>query len=141
MADLPDDILDALGAIPLLRGIDRRDVSASRLAGLSNASFLLDTPRGRFVLRVPKRDPGDFVDRAREIEAARIAARLGIGAELVDADPATGRLLTRWIAGARPLSARAIRRTPDLLGRIGRTFARLHGSGWAFPAGSTLLRS
>ena len=77
MADLPDDILDALGAIPLLRGIDRRDVSASRLAGLSNASFLLDTPRGRFVLRVPKRDPGDFVDRAREIE--RPGSRRGSG--------------------------------------------------------------
>ena len=64
MAD-PDDVLKR---IPVLRS-DRAQVT--RLGGLSNTSYRVDGPSGRFVLRLPAADPGPFVDRANEIAAAR----------------------------------------------------------------------
>ncbi|MET0745646.1 MAG: choline kinase family protein [Microvirga sp.] len=122
----PEDVLDR---IPVLRS-ERRSVT--RLGGLSNTSYRVETPSGRYVLRVPEPGPGPFVDRANEIAATRIAAGLGIGAPLVHAAP-DGVMVTRWIDGAHPMSAAAYATSPDAVERLGRSLARLHMSPDRFP--------
>ena len=104
----------------------------TRLCGLTNTSYRVDTPSGRFVLRLPSPDPGPFVDRAHEIAATRIAADLGVGAPLVHAEP-DGVMVTRLDR------RRAADERRGLCGhaRCGpaprSTIARLHGSADRFP--------
>jgi thiamine kinase-like enzyme len=115
----------AIAGIPLLAGLGVDEIGITRLGGLSNTNLRLDTPRGAFVLRLPSPDPAGFVDRKLEIEATRQAAALGLGAELLHADPDTGVLLTRWIA-AMPLSAERFRADPAAIDRAGIALATLH---------------
>ena len=116
LAALADDV-------PEIRGIMGR-ISPVRLGGLSNRNYRLDTPHGAFVLRVPRPDPGPFVNRTQEIEATRLTGALGISPDLLYSD-ATGLMLLRW-SEARPLSAERLGREPAALARIGQVLARLH---------------
>ena len=116
LAALADDV-------PEIRGIMGR-ISPVRLGGLSNRNYRLDTPHGAFVLRVPRPDPGPFVNRTQEIEATRLASALGISPDLLHSD-ATGLMLLRW-SEARPMSAERLGREPAALARIGQVLAKLH---------------
>jgi thiamine kinase-like enzyme len=112
--------------IPLLRELEFR---ATRLGGLSNMNYRLDTQRGSFVLRVPHPDPGPFVNRSHEMEAAEIAARLGIGPELVYGD-GSGVLLTRWIDAAEVMGPAAYRADASAIARVAHAVSTLHRSGY-----------
>lgn len=129
---LPSEIGAILSAIPCLDGLGEDDLTVSRLGASSNLNFRVETPRGRFVLRLPRHDIGGFIDRAHEIAATRAAEEIGIGAEVVHSDAETGILLTNWAEGARAASSEAFRRDPTLIGRAGRLLADLHRSGLAF---------
>jgi thiamine kinase-like enzyme len=97
-----------------------------RVKALSNSTYRIDTKVGSFVLRVPPRRAMPFVDHATEIEAAMLASELGIGPELVHAEP-NGIILTRW-SDALPLSVERIRSEPRIIPRVGATLRRLHRS-------------
>lgn len=93
------------------------------LAGTRNRSFRVARAGGDVVVRLPA--PGEaHVDRAVELANARTAAALGLGPEVIDADAATGVLVTRAVAG-RALG-------PDGAGRLGAALARLHGATTGF---------
>jgi thiamine kinase-like enzyme len=106
----------------------RDEPVATRLGGLSNWNYRINTERGSFVLRVPNPDPGPFVNRTQEIEAAKLASELGIGSELVYAEP-HGIMLTRWI-DAPPMSAERLRSDPGSIRRLGEVLGRLHRSSY-----------
>jgi thiamine kinase-like enzyme len=97
-----------------------------RVRARRNSIYRIDTKAGSFVLRVPPRRPVPFVDHATEIEAAMLASELGIGPELVHAEP-NGIMLTRW-SDALPLSVERIRSEPQAIRRVGTTLRRLHRS-------------
>jgi len=125
MSSPPPDLRAAIAGIPLLAGLRVDEIGITRLGGLSNTNLRLDTPRGVFVLRLPSPDPAGFVDRRIEIDATRQAAALGLGAELLHADPATGALLTRWI-DAPTMSPSRFRAEPAAVARAGAALATLH---------------
>lgn len=74
------DIAREFDRVPELRGIDPAKVGMTRLGGLTNRNFRLDTPKGRFVLRIPGAGTGDYINRKHEAHAARLAARAGVNA-------------------------------------------------------------
>jgi thiamine kinase-like enzyme len=123
MPDLERCLAALADDVPEIREIMGR-ISPVRLGGLSNRNYRLDTPRGALVLRVPRPDPGPFVDRNQEIEATRLTSALGISPDLLYGD-ATGLMLLRW-SEARPMSAERLGREPAALARIGQALARLH---------------
>ncbi|WP_034264520.1 phosphotransferase [Actinospica robiniae] len=122
------EILDLLRRIPQLADVG--DLAVEPLTGvqsLNNSSWIVTTP-GRsdavekFVLRVP--EPGRAahlgIDRAEEAAAARAAASVGIGPEVVYCDTTSGDMLTRWVTGRAwaPEDLREpenLRRTAELL--------------------------
>ena len=97
-----------------------------RVRALRNSTYRIDTKVGSFVLRVPPRRAMPFVDHATEIEAAMLASEIGIGPELVHAEP-NGLMLKRW-SDALPLSSERIRSEPQAICRVGATLRRLHRS-------------
>ncbi len=118
------DIGLALGRIPELAGCDTAKIGISRLGGLTNRNYRLDTGQARFVLRIPGAGTGDYINRHNEAHAARVAARAGVNAEVVFFDQADGVMLCRFIEGGVTLDAAgfkdlgSVRRSAEALRRI-----------------------
>jgi len=105
-----------------------RDATIERLAGITNHNFVLTIGDDRFVLRIAGRDTEHLgIDRRREEAAARMAARAGIGAEVVTYVEPEGYLVTRFIEG-EPISPARIR-SPEVVVRVADALRTIHGAG------------
>ena len=113
----------AFARIPLLAGVDPN--SATRLGGLTNVNYLIDTGTERLVLRIPGAGTSEYLDRAAEEVAARSAAAAGVNAEVLYFDADDGLMLTRFIDGTVTMHAERFR---DLaaVGRAAEVLRRLH---------------
>lgn len=102
--------------------------------GLSNESFLVTEPGGKFVVRFGQDFPFHHVDRKREVMVTRAASDCGFAPELVHAGP--GVMVSRFIEG-RTCQAKDIRTNIDriagLVGRFHREMPdRVTGPGFIF---------
>jgi thiamine kinase-like enzyme len=104
---MQEEIAAALARIPALAGADLRAARATRLGGLTNANWLVELAGGRYVLRIPGKGTGDYIDRAAEERAARAAAAVGVNAEVLHFDAADGVQLCRFVEGAKTMSPEA----------------------------------
>lgn len=86
--------------IPHLSGIDPHSMSWHPiLGGQHNTVFKLETPRGKFVLRLGRRFP-DYPDHyGEEIYNARLAAAAGLAPQILHFDPEDGTMLVPLIEG------------------------------------------
>lgn len=109
----------------LARVRDELDLTGEPVAlegGITNRNYRW----GGYVIRVPGADTDVLgIDRAGEAAAARLAARLGIGPEVVMDAP----LVTRFVEGATLDEAGARERAAD----IRAAFGRLHSCGETLP--------
>ena len=123
------DVRAALARIPGLPG--GGDWQIERLASLTNRNYRVALGDAAFVLRLPGPGTERYIDRAGEAFNAAAVASIGLAPELVFIEPSTGVMLTRYIAGASPLSARSLEE-PASLAAVVRLLRRLHDSGVAF---------
>lgn len=119
------EVLDLLRRIPQLAGAE--DLAVEPLTGvqsLNNTSWIVTVPHRseKFVLRLSEAGRAGHlgIDRAEEAAAARAAAAVGIGPEVVYCDVFSGNMLTRWVEGRAwtPEDLRDpenLRRTAELL--------------------------
>jgi thiamine kinase-like enzyme len=138
------EVRDALGRIAVLA----RSPGAwriARLPSLTNRSFLVeggDVARAEvpgeevpgaeaYVLRLPGKGTEQYIDRQGEAANARAVAGLGLAPPILYADPASGVMLSRYIAGAVPLSPERLREGEHFRAAV-ELLQRLHGSGLAF---------
>ena len=123
---MTDDI-DALAArMPELAAIR---ATPERLGGLTNRVYRY----GPYVLRFPGEGTEEYIDRANEAVAARIAAEAGVSPEVFNADPVTGIMVTRYIEGTETMSPAAFASRKGSPARAGEAFARLHAAQTPFP--------
>ncbi len=117
------DLAAALLRIPLLARVDAS--SATRLAGMTNINYFVDTGTDRLVLRVPGAGTSEYIDRVAEEVAARSAAEAGVNAEILFFDAADGLMVTRFVDGAATMNPERFR---DLgsVSRAGVALRRLH---------------
>jgi thiamine kinase-like enzyme len=101
------------------------------LPSFTNSIYRLERAGEVVTLRLPGRGTERYIDRVSEAANARAAAAIGLGAEIVFADPASGIMVTRFIDGAVPLSPVALKDPETLRGTVG-LLQRLHGSGLPF---------
>jgi thiamine kinase-like enzyme len=128
---MPDDIAAILSRIPLFAGRPLAGLAVERLGGLTNRNYKLTLGAERYVLRIAGDGTDRFIDRAAELHNARAAAAAGVAPDVLFCDPASGLLLTRFIAGGYALDAASIR-TPAPLRQAALTLKRLHRSGARF---------
>lgn len=106
-------------------------VVAPLMGGITNQNYRVDIGGETFVLRIGGAGTHLLgIDRRREYACTAIAARLGIGAEVIHFLASEDVLVTRFITGAGISSETAAQ--PDMLKRIIETSKRYH-SGPAFP--------
>lgn len=135
MSEQADDrqltILKLLSSIPQLA--EAGDLAVARLTGvqsLNNTSWIVTTARSRsaekFVLRVPTAGRAAHlgIDRAEEAAAARAAAAVGVGPEVLFCD-ASGNMLTRWVEG-HPWNGEDLR-DPENIRRTAELLRLTHG--------------
>ncbi len=120
------ELKQAIAGIPALA--DFRG-EAERLGGLTNRVFRV----GDHCVRLPGAGTAEYINRAHEAETARLAADAGVGPEVVHADPATGIMVTRYVAGAETMTPASFAARSGAPGRAGAAFATLHRSGATFP--------
>lgn len=128
-----DEALEALARIPLFAAADPAGfaVTGPLSGGLTNRTYRIEGPVGRFALRIAGKGTDAYIDRAAEAHNARAAAAAGVGPEVAFAGPESGLLLTRWVEGAERLDAAALRE-PARIRRAATALRRLHGRAAAF---------
>jgi thiamine kinase-like enzyme len=124
MAD--DDVREVMAGIPALAGYSG---DIERLGGLTNRVYRA----GEMCLRIAGEGTEEYIDRANEEVAAREAAKAGVSPEVLYFDPATGLMVTRFIAGTETMSPAKFRGIAGTPARAGRAFRKLHDSGAVFP--------
>lgn len=122
-------LADALARVPFLAHVD--PASATRLAGLTNINYLVDTGGDRLVLRVPGLGTAEYLDRTAEEVAARSAAAAGVNTEILFFDTTDGLMVTRFVDGAATMHPERFR---DLaaVARAARVLRRLHTTATPF---------
>src|SRR5437660_11323871 len=118
-----------LGQIP---GWSGSDVLVTPLVGgITNQNYRVDIGGETFVLRIGGKGTQLLgIDRGREHICTALAARIGVGAEVVHFLAAEDVLVTRFIVGSAISPEIAVQ--PEMLQRIVETIKRYH-NGPAFP--------
>jgi thiamine kinase-like enzyme len=125
MTDI-ETVRAAMARIPLFSDYNG---PVERLGGLTNLVFRV----GDHVLRIPGQGTEEYIDRKNEAAAAVAAAAAGISPEVLFCDPASGLMVTRFIAGAETMTPDSYKSRAGAPERAGRAFRRLHTSGAGFP--------
>ncbi len=106
-----------------------RDVAIDecRLLGGSTGkrSYCVAAAGQQYVVRLGEGLHGMTLDLTAEANLTRAAAAAGLAPEVVGADPATGTLVTRWLADAR-VWTEATARSPREIARFATLLRRLH---------------
>ena len=100
-----NDVLTAMRGIDLYKDVPESAIKLERLGGLTNRNYRIDSPLGRHVLRIPGAGTSEYISRKNEAHAARSAAKVGVNADVVHFDEATGVMLCRFIDGGVTLNA------------------------------------
>lgn len=126
-----NDLHEPAQSIGRQLGLDLSLQQAQRLGGLTNRNYRIDTPSGRYVLRLAGEGTGDYIDRQAEAVNARLASQAGVNAELLYLRPECGTMLTRYLEHSHTMTARLFTQ-PQALTRAGQALARLHACGPVF---------
>jgi thiamine kinase-like enzyme len=100
-------------------------VIESLAGGITNENYKVTVGAEAYVIRVFGQDAELLlIDRAREAEITALAARIGVGPELVAARLDRGVLVTRFIPGNMVTAAQL--RDPGMLREVARTLRKVH---------------
>ena len=123
---MTDEVRAVLAAIPMLAN---HDGPLERLGGLTNMVYRV----GDVCVRIPGKGTEEYINRANEAVAAREAAKAGVSPDVLYVDPASGLMVTRFVAGAETMSPERFVTRPGSPARAGAAFRKLHSSGAVFP--------
>ena len=132
MSDDAHAVHQALQNVPDFAGFPRSDYSVTRLGGLTNLVFRVEAGGARIVVRIAGQGTSEYIDRAVELHNARAAARAGVSAEVLWADPASGVMITRYIDSVVTMTPDSFRERAGSPARAGRALRKLHDSGETF---------
>ena len=127
MTDIPesDDLRGRLAEAQLFPPDAIAGARFERLGGLTNRNYRVNMEGERLVLRIAGEGSDTYIDRAVERHNAEVAARAGVGAELLWFDSGGGTMITRFVDGSITMDGEKFR---DLgaVARAGRAFRRMH---------------
>ena len=108
------------------------DARITRLGGLTNLVFQVESGDKCVCLRLPGAGTEDYIDRAVEAHNARCAATAGVGPKVLHADAASGVMVTQFLACCQTMTPALFASTPGAAARAGRALRQLHDSGQEF---------
>ncbi len=125
MAAVPVSTLETIfKRVPLLAEFHPRDFNIRPLPGFTNHNFHLQNNEHDWVLRIPKAETNQYIDRQHETHNARLANSLGIAPDNVWRDK-SGLSLSVSVADSRSISINDMD-NETTLGKLLKTICRLH---------------
>jgi thiamine kinase-like enzyme len=122
--------LELLERVPFLAGRDRAGWRIERIGSVTNQTYRVTVDAESYVIRIAG-PTTRYLDRAVETHNAAIAAELGLAPPILFLDETL--LVTRFVSGARPLTAADLDDPATLL-EMAALIARLQRSGRPFRA-------
>ena len=124
---MSDEILQARQALAAIPAFAKSAGSAdvTRLGGLTNLVFKVETGEERFCLRLPGKGTEAYINREVEATNARAAAKAGVSPEVVHFGD-DGVMITRFVDGAVTMSAALFKERGGAVERAARAFRELH---------------
>ena len=127
MAEVPVARLEIIfKRVPLLAESHPRDFDINPLSGFSNHSWHLKNDQHDWVLRIPKQETNQYINRRYEAHNASIANSLGIAPNCVWCDE-SGLSLSVTVPESRSFNTNDIECEP-VLGKLLKTISQLHKS-------------
>ena len=127
-----DQIHTALTSVHQFAGLKQEDYEATRLGGLTNLVFKIETPDDRLIVRIPGKGTEAYIDRVVEAHNAKVAAQAGVSAEVIFVDSTTGLMITRCIDGIVTMSPELFQSRQGSVARAALALKKLHTSGKQF---------
>ena len=112
--------------VPLLAAFQPRDFTIRPLPGFTNHNFHLQNNEHDWVLRIPKPETNQTINRQHEAHNARIAYSLGLAPDCLWRDD-SGLSLNLSLPDSRPMNANDFNNRATL-GKLLKTICRLHKS-------------
>ena len=128
MTDEIETARQALAGIPGISGVG----DITRLGGLTNLVYRVETEGGTVCLRVPGKGTEEYIDRKVEMVNAGAAAAAGVSPEVLHFDASTGLMVSRFLDGIVTMTPDSFKSRTGAPARAGRAFRALHGSGETF---------
>ncbi len=121
----------ALQNLPQFAGVTPDSYRATRLGGLTNLVYRIETGREKLVLRIPGEGTSEYIDRAIELHNARAAQAAGVSPQILWADEQNGVMISRCI-DAETMTPALFKSRRGAPARAGQALAKLHDSGQEF---------
>lgn len=132
MTEDTEPVIEALRAAPEFADLRADACTVTRLGGLTNRVYRVDTGDRSAVVRLPGPGTEAYIDRKVEATNARAAERAGVSPQVILADPDSGVLITETIEGIETMTPALFRSRDGSPARAGRSLAKLHNSGERF---------
>jgi len=118
----------ALQNMSQMAGVAPESYKTTRLGGLTNLVYRVETDSETLIVRIPGAGTGDYIDRKVELHNARIAARAGISAEILWADGGTGVMIAQCLDPITTMTPALFQIRTGAAARAGIALAGLHNS-------------
>ena len=132
MSEHRDQVIAALRRAPGFEDVDASGAELTRQGGLTNMVYRVDVGGRSVIVRIPGEGTEEYIDRKVEAHNARAAARAGVSAPVIFADPDSGLMISECIEGIETMTPDLFRSRAGSPGRAGQALARLHASGETF---------
>ncbi len=132
MTENRPEIHAALQNLPHMAGVTEDSYVTTRLGGLTNLVYRVETDREKLIVRIPGEGTENYIDRAVELHNARAAARAGVSAKVLWADSAGGVMISQYIDKSVTMTPEQFRSRAGAPGRAGSGLRKLHQSGEVF---------
>lgn len=125
------DVSTALERTGLFDPSKLEKTTAVRIGGLTNRNYDIRCLDDRYVLRIPGEGTNEYIDRAVEAHNARVAAEVGVNADVLYFDESEGTMLCRYVENSVTMDSRRFK-DPGAVVRAARAFRELHQCGKSF---------
>jgi thiamine kinase-like enzyme len=123
----------ALARVPFFGNARQRGLKIKRLGGgLTNVSYKVTTGGAAYVLRLAGDGTAEYIDRKAEEHNARVAAEVGVNADVVYFDATDGTMVTRFVEGISMNAGDGFGRDSGAPVRVARALKRVHSLGRVF---------
>lgn len=122
----------ALQNLPHMADVTMDSYATTRLGGLTNLVYRVETDAEKLIVRIPGDGTESYIDRSVELHNAHAAARVGVSAEVLWADAATGVMISRCIDPSVTMTPELFQSRAGTPGRAGAGLRKLHQSGEVF---------
>lgn len=122
----------ALLNVPRFSGLSLDEIKGARLGGLTNLVYRVEVQGEIVIVRIPGKGTEDYIDRAVELYNATAAAKAGVSAEIIWADPVSGVMISKCIEPSVTMTPENFPTRPGAPARAGEALRQLHASGEEF---------